>query len=222
MISTLFRIHCYNNHKEKITSKITSFLLIIPFLFVPHLGFAMKFDEGIEYRVIQKNSKPFSDDNQQVLEFFGYFCPHCKTFSPVLKNWEKSLPKNITFTQLHVPFRDLNHQRLFFSLKSINSESGLHYKIFNSIQAQGNPLNNFLEILAWVESQGVDEKEFETAWNSEKVKSEMANATKLMKDYKIDSVPQLVINGKYLTSPAMVGGSHKRVIKVVEYLLEKK
>ena len=50
----------------------------------------------------------------------------------------------------------------------------------------------------------------------------MDNATRLMKLYKIDGVPQLIINGRYLTSPAMAGGSHKRTLKVVEYLLNKK
>ena len=59
-------------------------------------------------------------------------------------------------------------------------------------------------------------------WNSNKVKADMKNATKLMELYKIDGVPQLIVNDTYLTSPGMVGGSHKRALKVVEYLLQKK
>ena len=50
----------------------------------------------------------------------------------------------------------------------------------------------------------------------------MDNATKLMKLYKIDGVPQLIVNGTYLTSPGMVGGSHRRALKLVEHLLNKK
>ena len=48
------------------------------------------------------------------------------------------------------------------------------------------------------------------------------NATKLMKLYKIDGVPQLIVNGTFSTSPGMVGGSHKRALRVVDYLLDKK
>jgi thiol:disulfide interchange protein DsbA len=201
----------------------TAFILIVTlFVFLPNVSYSMQFDEGIDYKVINNKKNKLNQDTLEVVEFFGYFCPHCKSFEPSLKKWERSLPKNIKFTQLHVPFRDINHQRLFFTLKNINSEEKLQNKIFNAIQVQGNPLNNFLEILSWVESHGVDEKEFEKSWNSKKVKSEMNNATKLMKLYKIDGVPQLIVNGTYSTSPAMVGGSHRRVLKLVDYLLNKK
>ena len=198
--------------------KIVNFLLLIFFICYANTSYSMQFDEGIDYKVIDiKNNQP-NKKPLEVVEFFGYFCPHCKSFSPSLKKWEKSLPKNVKFKQLHVPFRDINHQKLFFTLTNMNAEEKLHYKIFNAVQVKGIPLNNFLEILSWVESYGIDETEFEKVWNSKKVKSEMDNATRLMKLYKIDGVPQLIINGRYLTSPAMAGGSHKRTLKGVEYL----
>ena len=75
------------------------------------------FDEGIDYRVIENPEISKGKFDNQVIEFFGYFCPHCKNFSPALKKWEKSLPKTVSFKQLHVPFRDINHQRLFFKGK---------------------------------------------------------------------------------------------------------
>ena len=222
MIKTFSTIYLFNLVTNHLNLKIVSLFLLVIFGFGSNISFAMQFDEGIDYRVINvKKTKP-NTGNIEVIEFFGYFCPHCKNFSPALKKWEKSLPKNIKFTQLHVPFRDINHQRLFFALKNINSEDKLHYKIFDAIQVQGIPFNNFLQILSWVESHGVDEAEFEESWNSNKVKADMKNATKLMELYKIDGVPQLIVNDTYLTSPGMVGGSHKRALKVVEYLLQKK
>jgi thiol:disulfide interchange protein DsbA len=202
--------------------KIHNFLLICLFGFFSNIALAIQFDEGIDYIVIENEKNAPQNKTSEVIEFFGYFCPHCKSFAPSLKKWEKSLPKNVNFTQLHVPFREINHQRLFFALKNIKAEEKLHYKIFKVIQDEGRPLNNFLEIASWVESQGVDEKEFEESWNSAVVRNKMNSATKLMKLYKIDGVPQLIINRTYLTSPGMVGGSHKRTLKLVEYLLNKK
>lgn len=196
-------------------------ILFFVFICFTNASYSMQFDEGIDYKVIDAEISKSNKNSMEVIEFFGYFCPHCKSFAPSLKKWEKSLPENITFKQLHVPFRDINHQRLFFTLKEINAEDKLHNKIFNAIQVQGIPLNNFLEILSWVEASGIDEKEFEKAWNSKKVKSNMENATRLMKLYKIDGVPQLIVNGTYSTSPGMVGGSHNRVLKLVDYLLNK-
>ena len=202
--------------------KTANFLFFILFICSTSVTYSMEFDEGIDYKVIDTKSKKINENSSEVIEFFGYFCPHCKSFAPSLNKWEKSLPKNVKFIKLHVPFRDINHQRLFFTLKNINAEDKLHSKIFNAIQVKGNPLSNFLEIISWVESHGVDETEFEIAWNSNKVKLEMENATKLMKLYKIDGVPQLIVNGTFSTSPGMVGGSHKRALRVVDYLLDKK
>ena len=199
-------------------SHLAAFLLVC---FTVNNALSSDFDEGIDYRIINNPnlaSKPYEN---QVIEFFGYFCPHCKSFSPALKKWAKTLPKEVTFTQLHVPFRDINHQRLFFTLREINSEQNLHYRIFAAIQVQRLPLSDYLNILSWVESHGVNEEEFEKAWNSKKVKEDMRIATKLMKDFKVDGVPLLVVNGKYITSPGMVGGSHKRALKIVDYLLNK-
>ena len=42
-----------------------------------------------------------------------------------------------------------------------------------------------------------------------------------MKKFKITGVPQIVVDGTYLTSPAMVGGSHRRAINVIDYLISK-
>ncbi len=184
-------------------------------------AFTSDFDEGIDYRVIENSEISKGKFDNQVIEFFGYFCPHCKNFSPSLKKWEKSLSETVSFTQLHVPFRDINHQRLFFTLREINAEDKLHLKIFDAVQVQRLPLSDYLNILSWVENHGVNEEIFEKAWNSKNVRENMSLATKLMKDFKVDGVPLLVVNGKYLTSPSMVGGSHKRALKVVDFLLDK-
>ena len=89
-------------------------ILFITFLSI-NPAFTSDFDEGIDYRVIENPEISEGKFDNQVIEFFGYFCPHCKNFSPSLKKWEKSLSERFSFTQLHVPFRDINHQRLFFT-----------------------------------------------------------------------------------------------------------
>ncbi|HSC80850.1 MAG TPA: hypothetical protein VLC08_10885, partial [Chitinolyticbacter sp.] len=40
-------------------------------------------------------------------------------------------------------------------------------------------------------------------------------------DYKIEGVPTFIVNGKYVTSPSMVGTEDGRVFQVIDELLAK-
>ncbi|MBZ4276442.1 DsbA family protein, partial [Mycobacterium tuberculosis] len=51
-------------------------------------------------------------------------------------------------------------------------------------------------------TQGVDKKKFTDAYNSFSVQGEVNQSAKLLKDYAIDGVPTVVIQGKYKTGPA--------------------
>ncbi len=197
-------------------------IFLAPFLFFAKFTFAEQpFDEGIDYKKITNTSKSNSGEKIEVIEFFWFGCPHCKSFYPSLKKWAENKPSYVKFTKFHVPFRDINHQRLYFTIKEMGLNDVLIPKIFNVIQENRTPLNNLLSILDWLESQDVNTSEFEEKWNSKKVKNSMKKATRLMKEFKITGVPQIVIDRTYLTSPAMVGGSHKKTINLINYLVKK-
>src|SRR5665647_1830874 len=42
----------------------------------------------------------------EVIEFFGYWCPHCNAFEPELEAWLKRLPANISFRRVPVAFNE--------------------------------------------------------------------------------------------------------------------
>jgi thiol:disulfide interchange protein DsbA len=201
---------------------ISSFFSVLTLIFTNSLFALEKYDEGIDYKKIGINHKFKKTKKIEVTEFFWFGCPHCKSFYPYLKKWAENKPKYVKYIKYHVPFREINHQRLYFTLKEMKIQDELTPIIFNIIQGNIQPLNDLLSILDWLESQNVDTEKFEEIWNSKKVKNSMKKATNLMKTFKISGVPQVVIDGTYLTSPAMVGGSHKRTLKVIDYLIEKR
>ena len=203
-----------------------TFISIIIFLssslFLTSTSFSQqKFDEGIDYKKIGSSQKSNTSGKIEVIEFFWFGCPHCKNFYPALKKWAENKPSYVKYTKLHVPFRDINHQRLYFTIREMGLTDKLIPKIFVVIQENTRPLNNLLSILDWLEDQNINTSDFEEKWNSESVKNSMEKATKLMKKFKITGVPQIVVDGTYLTSPAMVGGSHRRAINVIDYLISK-
>ena len=49
----------------------------------------------------------------------------------------------------------------------------------------------------------------------------MKEASSLMKLFKVTGVPQIIVDGEFLTSPAMVG-SNRRIIGLLDYLIAEK
>ena len=55
--------------------------------------------EGKDYlRVAQP--VPMTGDKIEVVEFFGYWCPHCNAFEPALEAWVKKLPATVNFRRM--------------------------------------------------------------------------------------------------------------------------
>lgn len=104
------------------------FSKIVIIFFTASLGFVSisgwtttpRFDEGIDYKRLNKNHRYKKTKKIEVVEFFGLFCPHCRKFNPAITDWSKKAPENVVFMKLHVPFRELAHQRLYFTLKKMN------------------------------------------------------------------------------------------------------
>ena len=179
------------------------------------------FDEGIDYKRIYSENKFKKTKKIEVVEFFGLFCPHCRNFSPVINRWAEKLPANVEFKKLHVPFREVSHQRLYFTLKKMGLIDKYLDKLFADIQDKRLPLKDFLSITIWVEDNGLSLVDFEKEWNSNKVKKDMKEASSLMKLFKVTGVPQIIVDGVFLTSPAMVG-SNRRIIGLLDYLIEER
>lgn len=180
-----------------------------------------RFDEGIDYRLVQPAVPTSSPGKVEVLEFFWYACPHCYRLDPFVAQWKKTLPANVEFKKVHVAFRGDGHQKLFYTLEALGRENDLGIKVFEEIHLKKNPMSSLIEASSWAKKQGLDVAKFESTWNSFAVQTQQKRANALVNSYKIDGVPMFGINGRFLASPAMVGGSHARALQVVDYLISR-
>lgn len=178
-----------------------------------------RFDEGIDYRLIQPAVPTASQGKVEVLEFFWYACPHCYRLDPFVAEWKKKLPAHVEFKKVHVAFRGDGHQKIFYTLEAMGREADLGIKVFEEIHLKKNPMASLIEASGWAKSQGLDVAKFEATWNSFAVQTQQKRANALVNSFKIDGVPMFGINGRFVTSPAMVGGSHSRALQVVDYLV---
>jgi thiol:disulfide interchange protein DsbA len=176
-------------------------------------------DEGIDYKVLREPLPTSSPGKIEVLEFFWYSCPHCYHLEPHLAKWKASLPSDVVFKKVHVAFRGDTQQKLFYTLEALNKAEQLNARVFDEIHQRGKAMGMLMEISEWAKTQGIPVAQFESTWNSFGVQTQQKRANALVAGYKIEGVPTFGINGRYVTSPARVGGSHARALQVVNHLI---
>lgn len=152
----------------------------------------------------------------EVLEVMWLGCPHCYALEPHVKAWLKTKPAYIEFVRVPVIWQaqHLAHAKLFYTLKALG-RLDLIDKAFQTIQQQHNPLigDSDAESLrieqAWAAQNGVSASDYANAYNSFSVNSDVARAQELTQRYRIESVPTIVINGKYVTEESKAGSPAK-------------
>jgi thiol:disulfide interchange protein DsbA len=159
----------------------------------------------------------------EVIEFFSYMCPHCAHFEPVLSPWVKALPKDVAFRRVPVVFRPNweSSARLYYALEAMNELDRLHGHVFDAIHVDGSNLTTDEAVADWVAKNGLDRKKFTGVYGSFTLQSKVQRAKQTTAAYRIDSVPSLVVAGKYRTPPENFTGSHEDLLKIVDALIAK-
>jgi thiol:disulfide interchange protein DsbA len=158
----------------------------------------------------------------EVLEFFSYACPHCNTFEPTLEAWARQLPADVVFRRVPVPFlmNAENFQRTYYALESTGMVSQMQLKVFRAIHIDRLRLEKPEDIADFVGKNGGDAAKFLAAFKSFTVATSVSRAKKLMADFKIESVPTLVIGGRFITSPVQAGGAPQS-LAVADQLIQR-
>ncbi len=182
---------------------------------------ASRWKEGVHYKLLvpaQPNAaKPGQVD---VTEVFWYGCPHCYALDPYLETWRKNGKASyVIFNRVPVMWGTLHraHARVFYTAEILGKLDGLHNAIFNEIQVNRNPLQEPTQIQAFFTSKGVTQAEFQKAYASFAVETALKQAETLGLRYKVESVPLIIVNGKYITDVGQAGG-HEQLISLINEL----
>lgn len=187
---------------------------------LPGLALAAAPVAGKDYRLVNPPQRTnVAPGKVEVIEFFWYACPHCYGLEPVVHDWLKSKPADVEFRRVHVAFRGSQHQQIYYTLLAMGKADELGGKVFSAIHDERKRMTDTDEIVSWAKAQGLDEKAFLATFNSFGVSSQMKKASQAVEAYGVDGVPAFAVNGKFYTSPSMVG-SNGRVIEVVNQLVE--
>jgi len=182
----------------------------------------IKVEEGFDYRVLPITQPIDSKGKVEVIEFFWYGCPHCYEFEPELKGWIKRQNKDVVFKKVPIAFREelMPHSQLFYALEALGKGDTLNDKVMFAMHRENKRLLNENEIADWVAAQGVDRNAFLAAYRSFAVLSKARAANQLGNAYRIDGVPTVAVQGKYITSPS-IAGSRAKAVNIMDFLVNK-
>jgi thiol:disulfide interchange protein DsbA len=190
---------------------------------LPLAAAAQGLQEGTNY-VRLKNPLPVeSGDKIEVLEFFSYGCPHCADLDPVLAQWQKTLPADVSFRRVPVGFgRESwdNLGKVFYTLEALGVEQKLAPEVFAAIHRNQANLSLPKAFFDWAAGKGLDRKKVEDMYNSFAIAGKMNKANQAAKAYQVQSVPLVIVDGKFMTASDKVG-SHENLPSAINALVAK-
>ncbi len=179
--------------------------------------------EGRDYLRL-KNPQPVeTGKNIEVIEFFSYGCPHCGELEPNLQAWLKNKPADVQLRRVPVMFQPKweNLARAYYTLEAMGEEAKLSPEVFTAIHVKGNQLWNDKEFFDWSAANGLDRKKVEDMYRSFAIVGKVNRAKQQAQVYQIQSVPTIIVDGKFTTGPERMPNGHAGVAAAIDALVVK-
>ena len=179
--------------------------------------------EGQHY-IRLKNPQPVDSGKKiEVLEFFSYGCPHCRDLDPELVAWQKTIPADVEFRRVPVDYGREQWAVLakaYYTLEALGAEEKLTPEVFTALHDKKTPLFQDKAFFDWAASKGLDRKKVEDTYNSFGVTSKFNRSRAIAKTYNVQSVPLVIVDGKFQVSSDKVG-SHAGMPAAINQLIAK-
>jgi thiol:disulfide interchange protein DsbA len=174
---------------------------------------------NVDYRLIERQPVQ-SGPRIEVIDFFWYGCPHCYDLQPALEEWVRRMPPDVMLRRIPAILRDnwAPHARIYYTLESLGELERLHQAVYHGYHVQELHMSKPDVMLQWAERHGIERKKWADAYGSAEVTRKVERAKKLTVDYNVQGTPSLVVDGRYLTSPAMAR-SEQRMIPILDDLI---
>lgn len=187
-------------------------------LALPYAGMAGAAEPFQTLDPVQQGDDP---SKIEVYEFFHYGCPHCRDFEPLISAWKKTLPEDVVLRVVPAVWNNAQLAglaRLYYAAEISGELDTLHKAVFAAVQDDKRPLFNEEQVREFVTGKVADPAKFVDTYKSFGVGSMVQRSDQLARAMKIQGVPAVVVNGKYLTSASM-SGSHEDTLKVADQLI---
>lgn len=178
--------------------------------------------EGTNYARLKAPVPVETGKKIEVIEFFSYGCPHCAALETFLAPWRAKLPADVEFRRVPVFFQPawVNLGKVYYTLDALGEDSKLSPSVFTAIHGGNVRLSDDKTFFDWAASKGLDRKKVEDMYNSFAINGKMSRAKQLAQTYNIQSVPTVIVDGKFITASDKVG-THADLPAALDELIAK-
>ncbi len=177
--------------------------------------------EGKDYERIAK-SGPFQPlaGKIEVVEVFGYTCPHCAHFEPQLEAWAAKLPADVRFTPVPAAFGGVwdAWALAYYAADEVGVAKRSHAAVFKALHEDGSlPMQNVSadELANFYTAYGVSADRYKQALRGDAVQKKVAEARAFAQRTQVPGTPAIIINGQYLVR----GNSFEDQLRVASKLI---
>jgi thiol:disulfide interchange protein DsbA len=177
-------------------------------------------EPGREFLRLDPPHAGAADGRVEVIEFFYYGCPVCYETEPFLSRWLGTAPDYVAIRRVPAlsseawePFA-----KLFYTLESLGQIERLHWPVYDNVHFEDVKLNDEKVMTDWAVRNGIEREKFVQAYGSKAVADKVAHARELLKTYEVRAVPTFIVDGKFLTSARLAGGTHQ-VVQLLDRLV---
>ncbi len=177
--------------------------------------------EGKNYQRLPTPVPVETGNKIEVIEFFSFGCPHCADLEPILDGWLAKKPADVEFRRIPVSFQKAweNLAKVYYTLHVLGQDE-LAPKVFDAIHKNNKNLADPKTFFDWAAANGIDRKKVEDMYNSFSIASDISRSKRQAQQFNIESVPTVIVDGKFITSSDRIGG-HANVPSAIDALVAK-
>ncbi len=164
------------------------------------LATAQPYQEGTNYRQLEKPVRTAVAGKIEVAEVFWYGCPHCFNFEPIFNSWKKDLGDDVNVVMLPAVFSKVHeaHAKLYFIAKHMKVEDQARMAIYKEIMAKrGRALTDVDSQVEFMSQYNIDEAKYRKMYDSFYINNQINMAKAKIMGYQVTGTPDVIVNGKY-------------------------
>jgi thiol:disulfide interchange protein DsbA len=166
------------------------------------------FEAGKHYTLLSPAQPTSAESGKvEVAEVFMFGCPGCFGFEPHIQGWLKRKADYVEFVRIPAPWNPaaVLHARAYYTAEALGKLEEIEGPFFQEFHTKRNYLDTEAKLAELFGRFGVDEATFKSTFNSFAVNAKLKRAEELIRRYRVQATPTVVVNGKYLTSGNLAG-----------------
>ena len=195
--------------------------LLAPVLALLALNAAAQIQGGREYQRIDPPRAGTADTRIEVIEFFYYGCPVCYETEPFLSRWLRTAPDYVAMRRVPALSSEAWEPlaKLYYTLEMLGQVERLHWPVYDNIHFEDVRLGDPKLMADWAARNGIEREKFVQTYESPAVADKVTQARALLKAYSVGAVPTFIVDGKFITSARLAGGT-SQVVEVLDRLVK--